>query len=178
MKKSNFLAAISFIASIITACATPTPLPSTPIPNTTPTNVPTDSSIITTTGAFFALSVADINASADWYSEKLGLEIVTQPPKTGAVSVIVLEGGNLIVELIQHDDALPFNEAAPTISDETLIHGIFKAGVIVENFDAIVAILRERNVTIAFGPYPATTEQRANVIIQDNEGNLIQFFGK
>lgn len=70
------------------------------------------------------------------------------------------------------------SEAAPTINDEALIHGIFKAGVIVEDLDATLAILRERNVTVAYGPYPATSEQRANVIIQDNEGNLIQFFGK
>lgn len=101
-----------------------------------------------------------------------------QPPKTGPATVIVLEGGGLIVELIQHDDALPLSEAAPTINNGTLIHGIFKAGVIVEDFDATVAILRERNVTIAVGPFPATADQRANVIIRDNEGNLIQFFGK
>ena len=119
MKKLNVLVIIFLIANTITACADATPLPSTPIPSEAPSS---DLSVITTTGAFFALSVADINATADWYSEKLGLEIVMQPPKTGPASVIVLEGGNLIVELIQHDDALPLNEAAPTIADETLIH--------------------------------------------------------
>ncbi|MBC7877838.1 MAG: VOC family protein [Anaerolineales bacterium] len=179
MTKPNFIV-FSLIVSFLTACAantSPTPT-ATPLPSMTPTSIPTESSLITTTGAFFALSVADINASADWYSEKLGLEIVMQPPKTGQAAVIVLEGGGLIVELIQHDDALPFSEAAPTIADKTLIHGIFKVGVIVEDFDKTVAILKERNVTITFGPFPATVEQRANVIIQDNEGNLIQFFGK
>jgi hypothetical protein len=180
MTKLNFLAIICLMAIITTACAASTsPAPTaTAIPISTPTSIPTESSLITTTGAFFALSVADINTSAEWYSEKLGLEIIMQPPKTGPATVIVLEGGGLIVELIQHDDALPLSEAAPTINNETLIHGIFKAGVIVEDFDATVAILRERNVTIAVGPFPATADQRANVIIRDNEGNLIQFFGK
>ncbi len=37
-----------------------------------------ESSLIKTTGAFFALSVADIDATADWYSEKLGLQITMQ----------------------------------------------------------------------------------------------------
>ncbi len=84
----------------------------------------------------------------------------------------------MIVELIQQDAAISLNEAAPAIKDRTLVHGIFKAGVVVENFDETLAVLREGNVTIAFGPFPASSDQRANVIIQDHEGNLIQFLGK
>lgn len=38
-------------------------------------------------------------------------------------------------------------------------------------------MLQKRNVEIAFGPYPARKNQRANVIIRDNGGNLIQLFG-
>jgi hypothetical protein len=30
----------------------------------------------------------------------------------------------------------------------------------------------------SYGPYAKTATQRANVIIRDNAGNLIQFFGK
>lgn len=56
-------------------------------------------------GGFFALSVADLRASASWYSEKLGLKIVMQAPKRDGAAVIVLEGGGLIVELVQLDDA-------------------------------------------------------------------------
>lgn len=137
-----------------------------------------DPPITTVAGAFFALSVADINASARWYSEKFGLKVVLQPPKTGPASAIILEGGGLIVELIQHDEALPLSKAAPTVKDHFQVHGIFKAGVIVEDFDKTVARLKERNVAIAFGPFPASAGQRANVIIRDNAGNLIQFFGK
>lgn len=171
---------VCIVVSIATACTTsasPTPT-TTPLPSATPGSIPNESSLINTTGGFFALSVANVNASADWYSEKFGLKIVMQPPKTNQSTVIVLEGGGLIVELIQHDDALPLSEVAPTIKDEMLIHGIVKVGVIVEDFDATVEILRERDVTIAFGPFPATADQRSNVIIQDNEGNLIQLFGK
>jgi hypothetical protein len=34
------------------------------------------------TGGFFALSVPDMPASARWYSEKLGLKVVTEEPKS------------------------------------------------------------------------------------------------
>src|SRR5262245_33281615 len=60
-----------------------------------------DASFMTTSGAFFALSVADVKASADWYVTKLGLKIVMQPPKTDQSTVIVLAGGGLTVELLQ-----------------------------------------------------------------------------
>src|SRR5262245_58202089 len=170
----------TLLISLVTACATGAPpVPTaTPVPSMTPMDTPNEISLISTSGAFFALSVADIDASATWYSEKLGLKIVMQPPKTNQSTVVVLEGGGLIVELIQHDDALPLSEVAPTIQNKILIHGIIKVGVIVDDFDKTVAGLKERNVPIVLGPFPATAEQRANVLIQDNEGNLIQFFGK
>jgi len=133
---------------------------------------------VTTSGAFFALSVADVRASAKWYSEKLGMAVVMDAPKQEKASVIVLEGGGLIVELIQHDDAVPLNTAAPGLKSNILLHGVVKAGAIVADLDRTLATLRQRNVQIAFGPYPARANQRANVIIQDNAGNLIQFFGR
>ena len=133
-----------------------------------------DTPAANTTGAFFALSVADLKTSAQWYTDKLGLKSTMEVPKRDGVAVIVLEGEvggtKLIVELIQRDDAQPLAKAP--------VHGIFKAGVIVEDFDKTLAALKARQVEIAFGPYPARPNQRANVIVRDNAGNLLQFFGK
>ena len=121
------------------------------------------------TGAFFALSVANMAQSVQWYREKLGLAVVMEV--TSGPEVTVLEGGGLIVELIR----VPGSRPRPEPSVSTL--GVFKAGFLVKDFDAAVAELRARGVTIAFGPFPATDTQKANVIIQDNAGNLIQLFG-
>jgi len=137
-----------------------------------------DTSSFTATGAFFALSVEDLEASTKWYSEKLGLKITMQLPKQNKVAVSVLEGWGLIVELIQNDGARPLPTVAPGINDNILVHGIFKAGVIVDDLDKMIAVFKERGVEIAFGPFPSRPNQRANVIIRDNSGNLIQFFGK
>ena len=132
-------------------------------------------------GAFFALSVADLDASAKWYLEKLDLGVVFRTPKTESVrsSVMVLAGSGLLVELIETEHSSPLSKAAPGIKDRTLIQGITKTGLIVDNFDRTLAALRERNVPILMGPYPAhdSTGLR-NFIIEDNAGNLIQFFGK
>ena len=129
-------------------------------------------------GAFFAVSVPDVAASTRWYADKLGLKVVMQPPPSGGVTVAVLEGGGLIVELLHNPAAVALRTAAPAIGHTTHVHGVFKAGVIVDDFDGTLATLRERGVDIAIGPFPARDGQRANMIIRDNAGNLIQFFGK
>lgn len=164
---STFTACAGNVSPTVTSSSSPTPISSSD-----------ETSVINASGAFFALSVSDVDASAAWYSEKLGLKIAMQPQETDQATVIVLEGNGLIVELIQNNAAQSLNEIDPSIKDKTSVHGIVKAGVIVDDFDKLAATLKERNVAIAFGPYPATAEQRANLIIQDNEGNLIQFFGK
>ena len=132
----------------------------------------------TTSGAFVAVSVADLSASTQWYRDKLGLHVVLEPPRTSDAAVAILEGGGLIVELLQHNGAQSLATAAPNVRENYRIHGIFKAGLIVDDFDRTISTLRSRGVQIAYGPFPKSATQRANAIIRDNAGNLIQFFGK
>ena len=127
--------------------------------------------VLQTSGAFFAVYVADARTTARWYAEKLGLQIVMdvpRQPETRAAAVI-LRGGGLTVEIVQHDDAAP----PPKIA-----RGIFKVGVVVNDFDKALTELKARKVEIAMGPWPARPDQPANVIIKDNAGTLIQIFGK
>jgi catechol 2,3-dioxygenase-like lactoylglutathione lyase family enzyme len=122
-------------------------------------------------GALFALSVADLDASSRWYSEKLGLETALSVPPSGGVAVTVLEGGGLIVELVHHDNAV---QAGCAATDPALCHGLFKVGVLVKDLDKTLQRLSARGVPVAYGPFPAQPNQRANAIIRDNAGNLIQ----
>ena len=133
-------------------------------------DTPADSAVLKTSGAFWALNVSNMNASVAWYSEKLGLKVVLQNPRSGEIpAVTVLEGGQMIVELIQRDDATP--------PGSTPRHGFTKVGVVVDDFDRVIATLTSRGVPMAFGPFPARPDQRANAIIRDNAGNMIQIFG-
>lgn len=124
-----------------------------------------------TRGAFFALSVADMDASVKWYSEKLGLTVVMRSPQQDKASAIVLEGAGLTVELVHHDDARAAAQEPP------LVHGIMKVGLVVDDLDKTLTTLKARGVPIFLGPFPARGTIRSNAIIKDNAGNLIQFFG-
>jgi catechol 2,3-dioxygenase-like lactoylglutathione lyase family enzyme len=126
----------------------------------------------TARGGFVALSVRDLAASVKWYTEKLGLRSTMTVPRTGPIAgVAALEGDGIVVELIQHDDAVA-RTGAPELT-----RGIAKAGVIVADFDRTVAALRARGVEITSGPYPARPNMRANLMFRDNEGNYLQILG-
>ena len=129
---------------------------------------------IQVTGAFYALSVPDIEAARAWYEDKLGLRVTRRHPPSESHTVMIMEGNGLILELIQNRTAQ--SVARPT--DPTGVHGVFKVGVVVADYDAVLARLRERGVTVLYGPFPAREDQRANFIIADNSGNLLQIFAR
>jgi catechol 2,3-dioxygenase-like lactoylglutathione lyase family enzyme len=153
------------IAGLLASCASPKAEPASP------TTTATTNAFGAARGAFFALTVADVEAGAAWYADKLGLGVIMRMPKaTGQPGVAILEGGGLTVELIQLDDA------APSGRDATLVHGFFKAGLTVDDLDAALAALKARGVDPFLGPFPAQDKVPANAIIKDNAGNLIQLF--
>ncbi len=136
--------------------------------------------ILVTSGTFFGLSVDDMEASTRWYREKLGLLVIMQAARTDETrsAATVLQGGGLTVELVKHDEAVPLRNFLPAPRGSLYVHGIFKVGVVVEDFDATIAALRAREVAIPIGPFPKRGDQPANAMIRDNAGNYIQIFGK
>jgi methylmalonyl-CoA/ethylmalonyl-CoA epimerase len=137
-----------------------------------------ESPVMTVRGAFVALSVPDLDASARWYSEMFGLRpVMIVPVRQNGTRVYVLQGGQLIVELLQRDGARPLNVAAPSAKETEDVYGIVKAGFIVADFEKTLSTLRSKHAEIVIGPFPPRVEQQAQVIVRDNSGNLIQIFG-
>ncbi|MBV8207757.1 MAG: VOC family protein [Acidobacteria bacterium] len=132
-----------------------------------------------TGGAFFALSVPDLGASSRWYREKLGLAVVKHavaPDKASAVTI--LQGNGLSVELIFLAEAVALARIAPALKGGHQVHGIFKSGLFVDDLDAALVEFRARNVTLAFEPFFDPSMQCRMFAIRDDNGNLLQFFGK
>ena len=138
---------------------------------------PETSSPINATGGFVGVSVADLDKSVDWYRELLGLKIVLQPPERDGRRMIALEGPGVLIELVEERESIPLSEAAPAVGRDYLIHGIFKSGFLVSDYDGLLKRLESLAVPIAIGPFPATADQRANLIVRDPDGNFIQFLG-
>jgi catechol 2,3-dioxygenase-like lactoylglutathione lyase family enzyme len=136
--------------------------------------------IFQTSSAFFALSVRDLGASVRWYTEKLGLGIAMRAARTDDTrsAMTLLRGGGLTVELVQHDDAVPLRTMLPAPRGALYVHGIFKVGMVVDDFDGTLAAIRARGIPIAIGPFPRRADQPANLMIRDAEGNYIQVFGR
>jgi catechol 2,3-dioxygenase-like lactoylglutathione lyase family enzyme len=136
--------------------------------------------VITTRGTFFALSVANMDSSVKWYREKLGLSVAIQVPRSDPTksAMTLLQGGGLTVELVQHDESVPLRNFLPEPKGALFVHGIFKVGVVVDDFDATLAAIRARGIDVAIGPFPRSADQPANAIIRDNAGNYIQLFGR
>ena len=82
----------------------------------------------------------------------------------------------MIVELIQHRDAVPLSKAG--ISRSYLVHGIFETGIVVDDLGRALALLRRRGVEFVFEPFADSALAYRTFAIRDNSGNVIQVFGK
>jgi catechol 2,3-dioxygenase-like lactoylglutathione lyase family enzyme len=129
-------------------------------------------------GGFLAVIVPDLDAAANWYRDKLGLTVVknaTRPDNTAGLTV--LQGNGLAVELIWFADAMSLSDAAPRLAGPQQIHGILKAGIFVDNLDAVSSELKSKNVTFAFETFYDASMNCRMFAIRDNSGNILQFFG-
>jgi catechol 2,3-dioxygenase-like lactoylglutathione lyase family enzyme len=129
---------------------------------------------------YLAFSVPDIEASARWYVEKLGLRMLFNVPRTATVraAAAFLQGGGFFVELVEVDGAADLSRyLTPQQIGEgggrQYVYGLFKGGIVVDDFEKTVATLRARGVDIVDGPRPTKPDQPANVTIRDNAGNRI-----
>jgi catechol 2,3-dioxygenase-like lactoylglutathione lyase family enzyme len=131
-------------------------------------------------GGYVALSVPNLDASAKWYAGTFDLTIVkshSQSPDKKAVATI-LTGHGLIIELVQHAEAMPLTVAAPALTRSFQVHGIFKAGIVVADLDATFRALEARHVDVAFRTFRDDAIAFRTFAIRDNAGNLLQFFGR
>ena len=131
-------------------------------------------------GGFVAITVPDLDESAKWYAEKLGLKIVKnhamRPDNKAAVTI--LQGNGFAVELIWLADAAPLSKVAPQTKGPQDVHGILKSGIFVDDLDATLKELKSRNVTMAFDTFYDKSMDCRMFAIRDNNGNILQFFGK
>ena len=126
---------------------------------------------------FIAISVPDAPASARWYREAFGLNVLDEiKPPDGAAHVIILASESLLVEILQLRAAKSPGEQA--VKQPELTHGVFKVGFHVTDLDAAVARLRAMKVAFDTDIIDDTQHGLRFVLLRDPDGNYIQLFGK
>ena len=125
---------------------------------------------------FAAFVVKDIKASIDWYTSKLGFEIVNETNlEERGIKQANLKLGNAKIELIESDSSINPNE---NNNNKRLIQGIFKVGFIVSSFDDWVdhfikfQLITKKDIVVD------PTDNKRMLIINDPDGNRIQLFEK
>lgn len=126
---------------------------------------------------FFAISVADVTESAEWYKRIFSLkETADLKAEDGNVHTKILESDFYLIELSQHKTGKSLREAAPQIERNYLLHGFFKVGFYVKDFDAAINFLKENNVQF-FGRIIEDEKHGIKfTLIKDNSGNILQVF--
>jgi catechol 2,3-dioxygenase-like lactoylglutathione lyase family enzyme len=129
---------------------------------------------------FVGLSVASVDSAVAWYTSKLGFRLAMRVPHNSQSrsQMALVQAEGITIEFVQHDDAVPLASVLAGNRGSLYVHGPFKFGFTVADFDGAVTALRERQVPIAIGPFPKRADQPANLMIRDHAGNYIQIFGR
>jgi hypothetical protein len=125
---------------------------------------------------FFALSVADARATADWYSRAFGIRVYHEFRAPDGGQVILLRGDRLSIEIVQVPGAQ--SPGAEAVKSPHKTHGHFKIGMHVADLDAAVAHLKSLNVKFESQIVDIVQPPLRFVLVRDNEGNFVQLFGE
>lgn len=125
---------------------------------------------------FSAKVVKNLTTSSKWYQSVFGLKIkneISDPNQ--AYKIHILESANYSVELLELKGSLVKSELLKGNPDGTEVQGHFKIGFKISNTDEWLAHLRKLKIEV---PNVWTDQKtgKKNFMIQDPDGNLIQFF--
>ena len=105
-----------------------------------------------TAPAFWAMSVADLGVSTEWYRVVFGLERVREvTAPDGSARALVLRRGPLVVELIERASSRPRTELLGSETHDFDAQGLVKVGVFVGDADAWHARLAGAGVEVDAG---------------------------
>jgi len=131
------------------------------------------------TGAFYALSVRNVDTVAVWYSSNLGFSIDRKGELVkGGPKFALLRGHNIMIELGQFKTAKSRSSWGLPEMEVQDVYGIFKIGFEIKNLDEMYAAAKDKGLTILF---PIVRPQGASYRtfgLKDPENNIVQFFGE
>ncbi len=125
---------------------------------------------------FSALIVNNVDSSTAWYQSVFDMKIKNRIDDTqNGFRVMILESSAFLLELIENKtwpDQKKLLEGKP---EGTRIQGFFKIGFKVTDMDACLKMLTALKM-IPERIYTDSATKKRNFLINDPDGNLVQFF--
>ena len=124
-----------------------------------------------------ALAVSNVNEISKWYQDVLGFKFTRRMDFDDyGVHIEFLESNGFGMELIEKQGSKSKQERMADLKDTSLLQGLTKVGFLVENIEEVSASLKEKEVKIVFDVTDDPEEDMCWMIIEDPDGNIIQFF--
>lgn len=122
---------------------------------------------------FFALIVEDRNASINWYSEHLKLDLLdsTSFPERKLFTA------NMVNDYF-HIELIEIQESTAIAKDQRYVRGIFKVGATVSNFDELYGHLKSKSANFRSDVFYDDLTKLRSFIVLDLDENRLQFFGR
>ena len=125
---------------------------------------------------FAAIIVRNLDASVAWYQSLFGLTVKDRQSIPGRkIRLAILESPSFLTELIEDQAALDRRKLLEKSPKGTNIQGHFKIGFRVTDMDGLLKRLQALKVPVE-RVYSDPRSKRRNFLINDPDGNLIQFF--
>ncbi len=125
-----------------------------------------------------ALNVKDAAKTAEWYVRNLGFEITKTMdfPQYDSLRIIFLKLDKFELEVIQKKASFDIRKYVPEYDQEKApVRGIAKLAFMVRGVNQLTDSLRLKGVRILYGPFDDEPFGIRTVIVEDLEGNLLQF---
>lgn len=116
--------------------------------------------------SFVALRVADLESASTWYADVFELREVNRIER-GELSIILLTGDHLSVELIRQDGVE---------RPEGRHLGLFKSGFFVRDIESFLAEMHRRGIDADEEIFVDEALQMRSFLMRDVEGNRLQVF--
>ncbi len=125
-----------------------------------------------------ALNAKDASKTAEWYVRNLGFAVmkVMDFPQYDSLRIIFLKLDAFELEVIQKRSSFDIRKFVPDYDQEkSPVRGIAKLAFMAHGIRQLADSLRQKAVKILYGPFDDEAFGIRSVIIEDLEGNLLQF---
>jgi len=122
----------------------------------------------------FAISVADMDETIDWYDRVLGFKLKSRAHLKGPrCEMATLTNGELEMEVFLHDETIPIPPERTSTATDPQTQGMKHVCFSCDDLDAMIAHFAECGVEPCMGP--VTMGDVRLCYINDNTGNLLEF---